>query len=109
MSRLTKIERDIAVGLLTAAPHMDTSSSTTTRLVGNTGGRAAPLGAAGVEGLMGGLGLGLTAAAGYLGALAGPGVLVGSLFGAYGGRMTGKMMDENARETEDLAFLEPFE
>lgn len=126
VSRLTKMEKDIAVGLLTAVSHMDASSSTTAAqqanatarkwkvglasvagaaLIGITGGLAAPLVAAGVGGLMGGLGLGATAAAGYLGTLAGSGVLVGSLFGAYGGRMTGKMMDEYAREVEDFAFL----
>lgn len=54
---------------------------------------------------MGGLGLGTTAAAGLLGALAESGVIVGSLFGAYGGRMTGKMMDQYASEVEDFAFL----
>lgn len=126
VSRLTKMEKDVAVGLLTAASHMDASSSTTAAqqanatarkwkvglasvagaaLIGITGGLAAPLVAAGVGGLMGGLGLGATAAAGYLGTLAGSGVLVGSLFGAYGGRMTGKMMDEYAREVEDFGFL----
>ena len=41
---------------------------------------------------MGGLGLGATTAAGLLGTLAESGVIVGSLFGAYGGRMTGKMV-----------------
>ena len=126
ISNLTKMERDVAVGLLTAASHMDASSSTTTAqkanatarkwkvglasvagaaLIGITGGLAAPLVAAGVGGLMGGLGLGATAAAGYLGALAGSGVLVGSLFGAYGGKMTGQMMDEYAREVEDFGFI----
>jgi Protein of unknown function (DUF726) len=125
-SRLTKMEKDIAVGLLAAASHMDASSSTTAAqkanatsrrwkvglasvagaaLIGITGGLAAPLVAAGMGGLMGGLGLGATAAAGYLGTLAGSGVLVGGLFGAYGGRMTGKMMDEYAREVEDFGFL----
>lgn len=73
-------------------------------LIGVTGGLAAPLLAAGVGSVMGGLGLGATAAAGYLGTLAGSGVLVGGLFGAYGGRMTGKMMDKYAREVEDFAF-----
>ena len=126
VSDLSKMEEDTAVGLLTAASEMDASSSTsaaqqanaTSRkwkvglasvagaaLIGITGGLAAPLVAAGVGGLMGGLGLGATAAAGYLGTLAGSGVLVGSLFGAYGGRMTGKMMDEYAKEIEDFAFL----
>lgn len=74
-------------------------------LIGVTGGLAAPLLAAGVGSVMGGLGLGATAAAGYLGALAGSGVLVGGLFGAYGGRMTSKMMDQYAREVEDFAFV----
>jgi hypothetical protein len=74
-------------------------------LIGITGGLAAPLVAAGIGGVMGGLGLGATAAAGYLGALAGSSVLVGGLFGAYGGRMTGRMMDKYAREVEDFAFI----
>lgn len=74
-------------------------------LIGITGGLAAPLLAAGIGTVMGGLGLGATAAAGYLGTLAASSVLVGSLFGAYGGRMTGKMMDQYAREVEDFAFI----
>ncbi|KAK1019337.1 hypothetical protein LTR33_019352, partial [Friedmanniomyces endolithicus] len=74
-------------------------------LIGVTGGLAAPLIAAGVGTMMGGLGLGATAAAGYLGTLAGSTVLVGGLFGAYGGRMTGKMIDQYAREVEDFAFI----
>ncbi|KAI9773750.1 MAG: hypothetical protein M1835_006110 [Candelina submexicana] len=74
-------------------------------IIGVTGGLAAPLVAAGIGGVMGGLGLGATAAAGYLGTLAGSTVLVGGLFGAYGGRMTGQMMDNYAREVEDFAFL----
>ncbi|KAI9934961.1 hypothetical protein AWENTII_005496 [Aspergillus wentii] len=74
-------------------------------IIGLTGGLAAPLVAAGLGTVMGGLGLGATAAAGYLGALAGSGVIVGGLFGAYGGRMTGKMMHKYAREVEDFAFI----
>jgi len=74
-------------------------------LIGVTGGLAAPLVAAGLGTVMGGLGLGATAVAGYLGALAGSGVIVGGLFGAYGGRMTGRMMDKYAREVEDFAFI----
>lgn len=74
-------------------------------LIGITGGLAAPLVAAGLGTIMGGLGLGATAAAGYLGVLAGSGVVVGSLFGAYGGRMTGRMMDNYAREVDDFAFI----
>ncbi|KAJ5688770.1 hypothetical protein N7462_003162 [Penicillium macrosclerotiorum] len=74
-------------------------------LIGITGGLAAPLVAAGIGTIMGGLGLGATAAAGYLGVLAGSSVVVGGLFGAYGGRMTGRMMDKYAREVEDFAFI----
>ncbi|KAE8353493.1 hypothetical protein BDV28DRAFT_164881 [Aspergillus coremiiformis] len=74
-------------------------------LIGITGGLAAPLVAAGLGTVLGGIGLGATAAAGYLGALAGSGVIVGGLFGAYGGRMTGRMVDKYAREVKDFAFL----
>jgi hypothetical protein len=74
-------------------------------IIGVTGGLAAPMVAAGVGSVMGGLGLGATAAAGYLGSVAGSTVLVGGLFGAYGGRMTGQMMDNYARDVEDFAFL----
>lgn len=74
-------------------------------LIGLTGGLAAPLVAAGLGTIMGGLGLGATAAAGYLGVLASSSVIVGGLFGAYGGRMTGRMMDKYAKEVEDFAFV----
>ncbi|KAF2470574.1 DUF726-domain-containing protein [Lindgomyces ingoldianus] len=74
-------------------------------LIGVTGGLAAPLLAAGIGTVMGGLGLGATAAAGYLGTLASSSVLVGGLFGAYGARMTGKAMDDYAREVEDFGFI----
>lgn len=125
-NELTKMEMDVAHGLLTAAEHMSGDASTAAAskanessrkwkvglasvagaaLIGVTGGLAAPLVAAGVGGLMGGIGLGATAAAGYLGALAGSGVLVGGLFGAYGGRMTGRMMDAYAKEVQDFAFV----
>lgn len=74
-------------------------------VIGITGGLAAPLVAGAIGTIMGGVGLGGTAAAGLLGALAESGVIVGSLFGAYGGRMTGKMMDAYAKEVDDFAFL----
>ncbi|KAK3044560.1 hypothetical protein LTS18_000946, partial [Coniosporium uncinatum] len=74
-------------------------------IVGVTGGLAAPLLAAGVGSIMGGLGLGATAAAGYLGSVAGSSLLIGGLFGAYGGRMTGKMMDTYAKQVEDFEFI----
>lgn len=84
------------VGLATAAG---------AAILGVSGGLAAPLVASGVGSVMGGLGLGATAAAGYLGSVAGSTLLVGGLFGAYGGRMTGQMMDKYAREVEDFEFL----
>ena len=123
---LTEDEEKIAKGLLEAAKHMSGESEAKKRaeenkdsrkwkvglasvagaaLIGVTGGLAAPLVAAGVGSVMGGLGLGATAAAGYLGSVAGSTVIVGGLFGAYGGRMTGQMMDNYAREVDDFAFL----
>ncbi|KAK1062809.1 hypothetical protein LTR74_010004 [Friedmanniomyces endolithicus] len=126
VSFLAQDESKVARGLLTAAENMKADEETKKKaeanhdhrkwkvglatvagaaLIGVTGGLAAPLIAAGVGTMMGGLGLGATAAAGYLGTLAGSTVLVGGLFGAYGGRMTGKMMDQYAREVEDFAFI----
>ncbi|KAK0367354.1 hypothetical protein LTR02_002338 [Friedmanniomyces endolithicus] len=126
ISFLAQDESKVARGLLTAAENMKADEETKKKaeashdhrkwkvglatvagaaLIGVTGGLAAPLIAAGVGTMMGGLGLGATAAAGYLGTLAGSTVLVGGLFGAYGGRMTGKMMDQYAREVEDFAFI----
>ncbi|MCJ1260690.1 hypothetical protein MMC22_000552 [Lobaria immixta] len=123
---LTSDEEKVAVGLLEAAKHMSGESEAQKKadenqqsrkwkvglasvagaaIIGVTGGLAAPLVAAGVGSVMGGLGLGATAAAGYLGSVAGSTMLVGGLFGAYGGRMTGQMMDNYAREVEDFAFL----
>ncbi len=131
-AELTQMEKNTALGLLKIADAsdqdtgMDASASTTkaqqssstarkwkvgvagvagAALIGITGGLAAPLLAAGVGTLMGGLGLGATAAAGYLGALAGNAALVGGLFGAYGARMTSRTMDKYAREIEDFAFV----
>lgn len=126
LSILTKDEEKVAHGLLEAAKELSGASETQKKaaenqasrkwkvglasvagaaIIGVTGGLAAPLVAAGVGSVMGGLGLGATAAAGYLGSVAGSTVLVGGLFGAYGGRMTGQMMDNYAREVEDFAFL----
>lgn len=126
LSAFTSDEVKVAIGLLEAAKHISADSETRKKaeenqqsrkwkvglasvagaaIIGVTGGLAAPLVAAGVGGVMGGLGLGATAAAGYLGAVAGSTILVGGLFGAYGGKMTGQMMDSYAREVEDFAFL----
>ncbi|KAI4241814.1 MAG: hypothetical protein L6R40_004360 [Gallowayella cf. fulva] len=126
LSVLTADEEKVAKGLLEAAKHMSGDAEAQKKaeenkssrkwkvglasvagaaLIGVTGGLAAPLVAAGVGSVMGGLGLGATAAAGYLGAVAGSTVIVGGLFGAYGGKMTGEMMDAYAKEVSDFAFL----
>lgn len=126
LKTLTSDEEKVAVGLLEAAKHMSGKAEAQKKadenqesrkwkvglasvagaaIIGVTGGLAAPLVAAGVGSVMGGLGLGATAAAGYLGSIAGSTILVGGLFGAYGGQMTGQMIDKYAREVEDFAFL----
>lgn len=74
-------------------------------VVGVAGGLAAPMIAAGVGTVMSGIGLEATTAASYLGSVASSTYLVGGLFGAYGGRMTGDMMEELSAEVEDFAFL----
>jgi hypothetical protein len=126
LAELTIMEKNTAFGLLTAAAKMDATESTQkaqqasssarkwkigvagvagAALIGITGGLAAPFLAAGVGGLLGGLGLGATAAAGYLGAMAGSSLLVGGLFGAYGARMSRASMEKYAKEIDDFAFL----
>lgn len=123
---LTEDEVKVAQGLLTAAKHMSGASEAEKRseegktgrywkvglagvagaaIIGVTGGLAAPLVAGAIGTVMGGLGLGATAAAGLLGTLAQSGVVVGALFGAYGGRMSGKMVDAYAKQVSDFAFL----
>ncbi|KAI9742204.1 MAG: hypothetical protein M1818_004104 [Claussenomyces sp. TS43310] len=72
-------------------------------LIGVTGGIAAPLVAGAVGGLMGVVGLG--GAASFLGVFAMNGALMGSLFGVLGGKMSGAMMDNYAKEVEDFKFL----
>lgn len=126
LKALTTDEGKVAIGLLEAAKHMSGEAEAQKKaeenqqsrkwkvglasvagaaVIGISGGLAAPLVAAGIGSVMGGLGLGATAAAGYLGTVAGSSIIVGGLFGAYGGRMTGQMMDNYAREVEDFAFL----
>ncbi|KAG5663746.1 hypothetical protein KAF25_006331 [Fusarium avenaceum] len=72
-------------------------------VIGVTGGLAAPLVAGAVGGLLGGVGLGGVAS--FLGIFWMNGALVGALFGAYGGKMTGEMMDKYAKEVEDFRFI----
>ncbi|KAA8909837.1 hypothetical protein FN846DRAFT_586606 [Sphaerosporella brunnea] len=126
LATLIQLENTTATSLLQAAEMMSASTETSSRaessknanwwkvsaasiagaaLIGVTGCLAAPMVAAGVGSVMGGLGLGATAAAGYLGALSSSGTLVGALFGAYGGRMSGRVMERYAKEVEDFSFL----
>ncbi|RDW83109.1 hypothetical protein BP5796_04600 [Coleophoma crateriformis] len=72
-------------------------------LIGVTGGLATPVVAGGIGALMGGVGLGGLAS--FLGVFFMNGALVGTLFGAFGGKMTGTMVDAYAKEVEDFKFL----
>lgn len=72
-------------------------------IIGVTGGLAAPVIAGAVGGLMGSVGLGGLAS--FLGIFWMNGALVGTLFGAFGAKMTGEMIDNYAKEVEDFKFL----
>ncbi|TDZ20592.1 putative membrane protein [Colletotrichum orbiculare MAFF 240422] len=72
-------------------------------VIGITGGLAAPVVAGAIGGLMGSVGLGGVAS--FLGIFWMNGALVGTLFGAFGAKMTGEMMDNYAKEVEDFRFL----
>ncbi|RYP52076.1 hypothetical protein DL769_010726 [Monosporascus sp. CRB-8-3] len=72
-------------------------------IIGVTGGLAAPVVAGAIGGLMGSVGLGGLAS--FLGVFWMNGALVGTLFGAFGAKMTGKMIDNYAKEVEDFKFL----
>ncbi|KAI0882254.1 DUF726-domain-containing protein [Annulohypoxylon maeteangense] len=72
-------------------------------IIGVTGGLAAPAVAGVIGGLMGSVGLGGLAS--FLGIFWMNGALVGTLFGAFGAKMTGDMVDQYAKEVEDFKFL----
>ncbi|KAI2614897.1 DUF726-domain-containing protein [Hypoxylon sp. NC1633] len=72
-------------------------------IIGVTGGLAAPAVAGVIGGLMGSVGLGGLAS--FLGIFWMNGALVGTLFGAFGARMTGSVVDRYAKEVEDFKFL----
>jgi len=74
-------------------------------IVGIAGGLAAPLLAAGIGSVLGGFGISSIAAAGLLGTIAESGFIVGCLFGMYGARTSGKMMDQYSKEIQDFAFI----
>jgi hypothetical protein len=92
----TKTSRRWKVGLASVAG---------AAVIGITGGLAAPLVAAGIGTALGGIGLGGTAAAGLLGAMAESSLVVGTLFGIYGARASAKMIDQYTKEIQDFAFL----
>jgi hypothetical protein len=123
-STLVHHESTVAKGLLSAASQMNAEEAKKARkeenaaaakwkiglatvggavLLGVTGGLAAPLLAAGLGTIFGGLGLGAVST--LLGALASNTVLIAGLFGAYGGKMTGEMMERYEKEVEDFRFL----
>ncbi|KAI5923869.1 DUF726-domain-containing protein [Camillea tinctor] len=72
-------------------------------IIGVTGGLAAPAVAGVIGGLMGSVGLGGLAS--FLGIFWMNGALVGTLFGAFGAKMTGGLVDQYAKEVEDFKFL----
>ncbi|KAI1807050.1 DUF726-domain-containing protein [Daldinia bambusicola] len=72
-------------------------------IIGVTGGLAAPAVAGVIGGLMGSVGLGGLAS--FLGIFWMNGALVGTIFGAFGAKMTGSMVDQYAKEVEDFKFL----
>ncbi|KAI1634890.1 hypothetical protein F4809DRAFT_616613 [Biscogniauxia mediterranea] len=72
-------------------------------IIGVTGGLAAPAVAGVLGGLMGSVGLGGLAS--FLGIFWMNGALVGTLFGAFGAKMTGGLVDQYAKEVEDFKFL----
>ncbi|KAM0323049.1 hypothetical protein ACHAQA_009148 [Verticillium albo-atrum] len=74
-------------------------------LMGSAGTLAAPLAAAGIGSVEGGIKLSDSTAAGLLGAVAHNGIVVGNMFGIYAGRDTGKMIDQYGKDSADFAFL----
>lgn len=72
-------------------------------LIGVTGGLAAPFLVAGVGSVLGAVGLG--AVSGLLGVLVGSPVMIAGLFGAYGAKMSGKMVEELSKDVNDFKFM----
>ncbi|KAG9235012.1 hypothetical protein BJ875DRAFT_284301 [Amylocarpus encephaloides] len=124
MSTLTDEETEISKTLLLASKALNADAETQKRaaanassrrwkvglsavagaaLIGVTGGLAAPVVAGAIGGLMGGVGLGGVAS--FLGIFAMNGALVGTLFGAFGAKMTGEMVDAYAKEVQDFNFI----
>ncbi|KAI9099872.1 DUF726-domain-containing protein [Phlyctochytrium arcticum] len=73
--------------------------------IGLTGGLAAPLVGAGIGSLLGAVGLGSTAGAILLGTLGSSTLIVGSIFGAYGGHMSGKILANRTKRVSDFEVV----
>ncbi|KAK7948976.1 uncharacterized protein PG986_009862 [Apiospora aurea] len=80
------------------------AASAAVLLAAHTGTLSAPLVAAGIGTVFGGLGLGPSAAAGLLGTMAESTIAVGNLFGLYGARATSKM-ETYLKDVQDFALL----
>ncbi|KAK8086346.1 hypothetical protein PG994_001320 [Apiospora phragmitis] len=80
------------------------AASVAAQLAAHTGTLSAPLVAAGIGTVFGGLGLGPSAAAGLLGTMAESTIAVGNLFGLYGARATSKM-ETYLKDVQDFALL----
>lgn len=74
-------------------------------LVGVTGGLAAPLVGGAVSVLFGALRVGGTAVGLLASGLASLSVVCGALFGAYGAKITGNMVERHTREIRDLKVV----
>jgi len=73
--------------------------------LGANGGLPVALGTAGIGTVAGGASLGRGAAAGLLGGMSDSPFVHGTLFGLYGGRGAGKMMESYTRDIADIALL----
>ncbi|KAK0732663.1 hypothetical protein B0T21DRAFT_384886 [Apiosordaria backusii] len=70
-----------------------------------TGNLSAPLIAAGIGSVTGGMGVGNTAAAGLLGTMAENGLVVGNVLGMCPSRAGGKTMEQHAKDVSDAGFI----
>lgn len=87
----------------TSRRHKGTASAAA-QLAAHSGTLSAPLIAAGIGTVFGGLGLNPNAAAGLLGTMAESTIAVGNLFGLYGARATSKM-ETYLKDVQDFALL----
>ncbi|KAK7980088.1 hypothetical protein PG989_012545 [Apiospora arundinis] len=87
----------------TSRRHKGTASAAA-QLAAHSGTLSAPLIAAGIGTVFGGLGLTPNAAAGLLGTMAESTIAVGNLFGLYGARATSKM-ETYLKDVQDFALL----